>query len=162
MADWRTNRSPEALERRKEYQRRYRRGRKPNYSPEALAKRKEYARIHIEHLRNTEPRYSLFARRLRRHNFSQQGFDDLLALQGGICPVCKRPLIPTASYTGETPTLDHDHTCCPKSHSCGKCIQGILHARCNNALGCVNDDPDMLRNAADYLEQCIVRKLSVR
>jgi len=147
------NYSDEALVRRRAYGRRYHATHRTNYSPEALARRKEFSRKYIAHLRETNPYYSAFARRLRLHHFSQQGYDALLAIQENVCPVCKKPLILTDSYSGETPTLDHDHSCCPGTYSCGKCIRGILHMRCNSALGCVDDKPEILRNAADYLER---------
>jgi len=36
-------------------------------------------------------------------------------------------------------------------HETGK-IRGLLCAHCNKALGCMKDNPDLLRKAADYLE----------
>ena len=137
----------------REYDKQYRRTHEINYSPEALDHRKEYSRTHIAHLRKNDPNYSKHSRRHRKHHYSHREYDALLVKQDGVCPICKKPLILTDDYTGESPTLDHNHSCCPGVHSCGKCIRGILHARCNNALGCVDDNPVALRNAAEYLDQ---------
>lgn len=68
------------------------------------------------------------------------------AEQNYICP-CGLPL------DGKF-ALDHDHACCDKGaqFSCRKCDRGVLHIGCNAALGMVGDDPQRLRNLADYLE----------
>jgi hypothetical protein len=30
--------------------------------------------------------------------------------------------------------VDHDHNCCPKSGSCGKCVRGMICSKCNAAV----------------------------
>jgi hypothetical protein len=97
------------------------------------------------------------ARKLRNHHLSQQGYDAFLVKQEGICPVCKRPLIKMVGRSGETPSIDHNHSCCPGTHSCGKCIRGILHLKCNAALGGFEDNSTICRNAAEYLEHSSTR-----
>lgn len=47
--------------------------------------------------------------------------------------------------------LDHDHACCPNSHSCGSCLRGLLCVRCNSGIGYLGDDAERLLAAADYL-----------
>jgi len=47
--------------------------------------------------------------------------------------------------------LDHDRACCPGDVSCGKCIRGILCARCNMGLGHFYDDVDRLLGIISYL-----------
>lgn len=32
-------------------------------------------------------------------------------------------------------SIDHDHACCPKGYSCGKCIRGLLCHSCNTMIG---------------------------
>jgi hypothetical protein len=121
-------------------------------STEALARRAKATREwQISHPESTAA-YCKEAN-LRNHHLSQQGFDDLLVKQEGLCPVCKKPLLVTyGSRSGETVSIDHDHLCCPGTFSCGKCIRGLLHLKCNAALGGFQDDPTICRNAAEYLE----------
>lgn len=53
-------------------------------------------------------------------------FDELLAAQGGACAVCR------TTEPGERGWhVDHDHSCCPEAKTCGKCLRGVLCARCN-------------------------------
>lgn len=62
----------------------------------------------------------------------------LLAAQGGKCWICQRA-------TGRTKRLAVDH-----NHESGK-VRGILCGPCNQLLGHVRDDPDVLIRAAQYL-----------
>lgn len=49
--------------------------------------------------------------------------------------------------------IDHDHSCCDRPGSCGKCVRGLLCGSCNRAMGNAKDDPHVLRRMADYLER---------
>ncbi len=56
--------------------------------------------------------------------------------QLGKCELCKDYL--TLDNTRNIHT-DHDHRCCPNAgRSCGKCIRGLLCARCNGYMGRVD------------------------
>jgi hypothetical protein len=48
--------------------------------------------------------------------------------------------------------LDHDHACHPKQSMCKDCLRGVLCMKCNLLLGLAEDNPSVLRNLADYLE----------
>lgn len=50
-------------------------------------------------------------------------------------------------------TVDHDHACCDRFGSCGKCVRDILCTNCNTALGHVKDSKDRLRGLIAYLER---------
>jgi hypothetical protein len=67
-------------------------------------------------------------------------FDTQLAAQGGSCAICAS----TACPTGKALSVDHDH-------ETGE-LRGILCGNCNMAIGCLQDDPRLLRSAIAYLE----------
>jgi hypothetical protein len=50
-------------------------------------------------------------------------------------------------------TIDHDHSCCNKRSSCGKCVRGTVCQNCNRAMGQVKDNSKTLRMLADYLDR---------
>jgi len=58
--------------------------------------------------------------------------------QGDLCGLCKRPL-------GEKVNLDHNH----KTEK----LREFLHIKCNLALVLLEDDPNLCRLAAEYLEK---------
>lgn len=81
-----------------------------------------------------------------RYGITYEERDAMLSRQGGVCLVCE---------SSEGPWhVDHDHACCSdnKGRTCGKCIRGILCAKCNKALGLLKDDPRIMRKAAEYVE----------
>lgn len=50
--------------------------------------------------------------------------------------------------------IDHDHSCCPRGvKTCGKCTRGILCRGCNQALGCLNEDPKRVKLLGDYIDR---------
>lgn len=49
--------------------------------------------------------------------------------------------------------IDHDHSCCQNTPTCGECTRGVLCAGCNHGLGMFGDDPSRLRAAIQYLGQ---------
>jgi len=65
----------------------------------------------------------------------------MLADQNGVCAICRLP------PTGRRKYLTVDHC-----HLTGR-IRGLLHVKCNSAIGNLNDDPELLRSALDYLER---------
>jgi hypothetical protein len=83
-------------------------------------------------------------RRFSRHNMSREKYDEMIARHNGKCWVCKER---------EAVNIDHDHSCCSGTWSCGKCIRGVLCNRCNTALGLMQDDKKILSKAISYLEE---------
>jgi hypothetical protein len=81
-----------------------------------------------------------------RANMSRTGFDitwdmyqDWLSRQDGHCKICG---LPAEGKNGHT---DHDHVT--------NMLRGLLCNSCNNGLGLFQDDPVLLRAAADYIER---------
>lgn len=88
------------------------------------------------------------ARIARVYGLDAATFQALNKAQGGACSICRSVFDAT-----NVPAVDHDHKCCPdRARSCGKCVRGLLCARCNLALGGMDDDPERLRRAAEYVE----------
>ena len=74
-----------------------------------------------------------------KYGISLEGYEELLKRQNGICLLCKRP-------PGKR-RLSVDH-----NHKTGK-IRGLLCNNCNRGIGHLRDDPTLLREAANYLEE---------
>lgn len=76
---------------------------------------------------------------LRRHfGITAAEYDAMSEAQGGTCAICRRPC-----PTGRRLAVDH-------CHSTGK-VRGLLCAKCNRALGMMDDDPGLLAAAIEYL-----------
>jgi hypothetical protein len=76
-------------------------------------------------------------------------YEALYVAQGGRCawPKCRA--------TGRVKRLavDHDHSCCPGSTSCGKCVRGLLCGHHNQEIGRNGDDPEVFAGVAAYLRR---------
>lgn len=70
----------------------------------------------------------------RRYGVGEKEFQELLAEQGGVCAICRRP---------DPEHLDHDHRT--------GWVRGILCFNCNGGLGQFKDNPDVLARAITYL-----------
>ncbi|GGU45702.1 endonuclease VII domain-containing protein [Lentzea flava] len=88
------------------------------------------------------------ARIERTYGISEAQYQAIYRAQGGVCAICRR-----AKGNGRVRlSVDHDHTCCPGSTSCGKCVRGLLCKPCNrNVLGHLRDEVQALMRAIDYL-----------
>lgn len=83
---------------------------------------------------------SVRAYTLRSYGLSLEDYDRLHAEQGGVCAICG-----DEEKDGWSLSVDH-------CHSTGR-VRGLLCRRCNVGLGLMRDRPDLLRLAADYLQQ---------
>lgn len=72
----------------------------------------------------------------------------MLAEQGNCCYLCGEQL---EDAYGLPVHIDHDRSCCPTDKSCGKCIRGITHQKCNQGIGQFNDDPNLMHRVANAL-----------
>ena len=73
------------------------------------------------------------------YGLEPERYRHLLRSQNGRCAACSFPFGAAVLL----PVLDHDHTD-------GR-IRGIIHGRCNTALGLATESPVVLRSLADYL-----------
>lgn len=73
--------------------------------------------------------------------------------QMGCCYLCGEPL----PVEPRKVHVDHDHSCCRGSRSCGTCIRGLACEACNTGVGMFGDDPDRMRRVADSLEMANAR-----
>lgn len=76
------------------------------------------------------------------YQMSIDEYRNLLSEQSNSCFICLRPF--DLNDQARRPHLDH-------CHETGK-VRGILCFRCNTALGKFQDNPDLLRKAAEYVE----------
>lgn len=91
---------------------------------------------------------------LHRHGLTSVVFKSMLEEQNNCCASCgiDDPGIKGVWY------VDHDHTCCPSSGSCGKCVRGLLCHNCNSMLGYAKDDPERLAGGLKYLQKWAKKK----
>lgn len=89
--------------------------------------------------------------RKRKYGLSNADIDQMVQAQGGVCGLCR------GEFTWGQTFVDHDHNCCPRQDgnevTCGNCVRAILCRLCNQGLGMFNEDPELLRTAADYIER---------
>lgn len=95
-----------------------------------------------EKIKNT-PAFKAEERRLNllsKYAISLEDYQKILDKQKGVCAICKLP------PEGDTP-LFVDH--CHKSTK----VRGLLHNRCNLALGMLHDDPELIGRMKGYLHE---------
>ena len=81
----------------------------------------------------------------RTYNLPKDKYDTLLKEQNSNCAICQKFLA--------RPYVDHDHKCCEKESSCGKCIRGLICFNCNRLLSDAHDNVEILYYAINYLQR---------
>lgn len=71
-----------------------------------------------------------------------QQLSDMERAQDHRCAVCQKK-VPLC--------IDHDHSCCSGSRSCGDCVRGLLCQWCNRRVGVY--ESDLGRKFMEYLEK---------
>lgn len=79
-------------------------------------------------------------RQPRRHGITEEAFAVMVARFDGRCWVCK---------SREATVIDHNHECCDRAYSCGKCVRGVLCMSCNAGIGAIGEAN--LGSAIEYL-----------
>lgn len=75
------------------------------------------------------------------YGITKDEYDQLFDKAENLCEICRRP---QRDKRFKRLGVDHDHKT--------KKVRGVLCAQCNAALGKMDDDPELLRAAAKYLE----------
>lgn len=75
----------------------------------------------------------------RKFGISASDYDNFVRIQDGKCPICNQKL--------ESDVMVVDHC-----HRTG-IVRGVLHRKCNSALGFLDDSLDNARRAFEYLER---------
>lgn len=83
----------------------------------------------------------------RRYRITPDQYAFQLAMQDGVCAVCRQPEPIFDRRTGDFRRLAVDH-----DHITGE-LRGLLCSLCNKGMGKLREDPAILRAAADYIEQ---------
>lgn len=80
-----------------------------------------------------------YERNIQRYGITLDEFNELLAAQDMKCAICRKEV------EGDTRLhIDHDHTT--------GAVRGLLCSPCNLFIGMADEDPDILRRAAEYLD----------
>ena len=79
---------------------------------------------------------------LQKYNLTEQAYKDLLTEQKESCALCG-----TKQPTGKWKVFAVDHC-----HDTGN-VRGLLCNECNRGMGLLKDSSELLRKAADYLDQ---------
>lgn len=85
----------------------------------------------------------------RNYNLTESKYAQMVSSQNGVCAICGRMQTQKAYKR-----LDVDHC-----HKTG-IVRGLLCNSCNVSIGRMNDDPALLRKAAEYLESYATARLS--
>lgn len=83
---------------------------------------------------------------MRRFCLTVERFEQMILDQNNRCKICDK------EFT-VTPSVDHDHLCCPGHRTCGNCIRGLLCNLCNAGLGSLGDNKALLQKAIGYLTE---------
>ena len=83
----------------------------------------------------------------RMYNITLEQYNELLAYQGGGCAICRRNEEPD----GRRLSIDH-------CHDTGV-VRGVLCNQCNNGIGALGDNYDLVIKAAAYLKNPPMKEL---
>lgn len=111
----------------------------PNRKRYFIEYTKEYRRKHPSYRRD---HYKKGSHAKSRYGISSEEYNsrrDKKLKDGDLCGLCNKPLGKVRAH------LDHDH-------STNK-LRDFIHRNCNLAIGLLEDDPNLCRLAAEYIEK---------
>ena len=106
-----------------------------------LASKKRYYEKHKErHLQKG------WIKRIRqRFGLTEDRYYEILDAQNRVCAICRGPEKKTRDGRVQRLCVDH-------CHETGE-VRGLLCHSCNVALGLLRDNPELIRQAAEYVER---------
>ena len=90
------------------------------------------------------PEYKTDSMLRKNYGITLAQYDQMLLTQRNGCLICGK----SPEENGRRLAVDHDHA--------SGMVRGLLCSNCNSALGKFQDDPVLLRAAAEYLESYAV------
>ena len=103
-----------------------------------------------EHTRKRAERGAFREYKIRtKYGLLAADYDALLAAQGGVCAICGGT---EGDKRRKNLAVDHCHA--------SNRVRGLLCNNCNRALGLLQDDPELLKKAEDYLRSAEVNARS--
>lgn len=97
-----------------------------------------------EYRKSEAGRIAYFKGRLKKYNLTIEDYNGLFKKQNGVCAFCGEP--PRSLPLD----VEHDHKCCEGPFSCGLCIRGLVHRRCNTFIGTIEN---CLNSYKKYVER---------
>lgn len=110
----------------------------PAWRAKDVERSKQYKQTHRKQYKNSARNATL----KKKYGIGLKEYQEIWERQGGVCAICASP-DPKVTWTSNL-YVDHCHTT--------KVVRGLLCHPCNVALGKMDDDPDRMRRAAEYLE----------
>lgn len=81
------------------------------------------------------------------YKMTPEKYAEMMLNQNGVCAICGAP------PTSRALSIDHDHSCCAATPTCGKCSRGLLCGTCNTALHSIEHKEGWLENSIKYLTE---------
>jgi len=84
---------------------------------------------------------------MQNYGISRDDYEAMFVAQGGRCAICGRPETSRANNGQTVKELSVDH-----DHATGK-VRSLLCHSCNKGIGHLQDNPEIVQAAADYLRK---------
>lgn len=102
---------------------------------------KEYTRYAKSRLTEEGRRRELTNQMRHLYGITYEEYEELAAQQNHVCEICRQG----RNRKGQRLFVDHDHDT--------GVLRGLLCQNCNSVLGLAHDSPEVLRQAAEYIEK---------
>jgi len=115
-----------------------------NWKAENAVSQAEYQKAYMaDYQMKPDVQYKTWERNLRRnYRMTPDDFNKLWKDQDGKCAICQVDMQPRGRKL-DAAAVDHNH-------ATGE-VRGLLCRACNHGIGCLKDNPDVLKSASEYL-----------